>query len=154
MKTRAVPLTAALLAALLLSACNSKPYVMKESTRRTFGPRIGAVLDVEINDIEGIGSALDESPIPAGPNRKAKGKLKDVLAGAWKRADKLEIYYDRHRMSMTEGWRYFLVTDHYGHWLEWRMIDEHGKVALRRGQTPLPAKEAAATIIDTRFEIE
>lgn len=154
MKTRALLTATALLAALLLSACESKPYVMKKSLQRTFRPRIHAVLDVSIGEIEGTGSAMDESPIPAGPNRIAKGEINDVLAGEWKRADKLEIYYDRHLTSMREGWRYFVVTDRNGQWLQWRVIDENGAVPPEKGQPPIPINKAAAAIIGTRFEME
>lgn len=144
----------ALVATLLLSSCNSKPYVLRESSLRTEGPRVAAVLDVKVHKIEAIGSAIDESPIPAGPNRVAECEVEKALAGEWEHAGIMKIYYDRHRARMAQGVRYFVMVDYYGKWLGWSEIDERGYVLLDQEKAPVPAAEAAAAMIGERFGSE
>jgi len=144
MRTRICLGLPALAAMVLLSACNTKPYVLRESDLRTEGPRVAAVLEVKVHTITRTGSAIDESPIPAGPNRVAECEVERVLAGEWEHTGALKIYYDRHRAArMAEGLRYFVMLDYYGKWLGWREMDARGRVLLYEGKEPVPAGSAA-----------
>jgi len=139
------PVAATLL--LALSACSSSQHVvMNPSEIRPLGATVAGVLDVSMSKLEHCGSALGESPLAAGANRAAKGRVNAVLAGNWPEVKRVEIRFDKDVVTMAPG-RYFVMADSQRNWLNWRRIAGDETVKLERAGPALSLDEAAKGIM-------